>query len=166
MTRVLVIIVLILNTFYAGAATVCTRNDKVVIGLSGAATSSEYDIESFSWRVYFDGVGMLSGVSSCSSLYTDVNGCESAGYSGYFGCYLARGGKDTNINFQGRNDGPYCWCKAVHPFETKWYYLHLYNADCPTNCAKMCSARLNAATTDSNSLRYQKDLYRLIDMDE
>ena len=99
MTRILTVIILFLSVFCAHATPVCTRNDKVVIGLSSrqVPTAVAYDNDTAEWSVYFDGVGVVSGVSS-RSLISPKDG-------NMYGCLYASNGKLARENFQGRNDG-------------------------------------------------------------
>ena len=136
----------------AGATTMCAQDDKVVIGLNYATVPTSYvaDNEKSEWRVYYDGIGTISGISSCANF---SGGCaefdwknESMGinstWTGYWaGCPYAEGGNDAKSNYQGRRDGKICWCKITRPFETEWVHLYIYNIDCATNCAQECAAR-------------------------
>lgn len=142
MTRILTVIIFILSVFCAHAATVCTRNDKVVIGLSSqqVPTLVAYDDEAFEWSVYYDGVGVVRGVSSCSPLRHYLSGVTGPWNGNGFGALYTSGPVLASANFQGRSDGGHCWCKITHPFESEWAYMHLYNASCVANCAAYCSA--------------------------
>ena len=117
MTRICLFAVLVLYTFCAGATTMCVRNDKVVFGVSSqqAPTAVAYDNDTAEWSVYFDGVGVVSGVSS-RSLISPKDG-------NMYGCLYASNGDLARENFQGRKDGGYTWCKITHPFESEWFYV-------------------------------------------
>lgn len=131
----------------AGATTMCAQDDKVVIGLGYATTPTSYeaDNENSEWRVHYDGIGTISGISSCVPFGKDCEGKSGwiAELGGLFwaGCPYAAGGNDAKSNYQGRRDGNYCWCKITRPFESEWVYLYIYNADCATNCASECAVR-------------------------
>lgn len=134
----------------AGATTVCAQTDKVVIGLHYATVpiSYEADNENSEWRVHYDGIGTVSGVSSCVPFFSDGTKCdnENRGYFGngiglfYGGCPFAQSGHDAKSNYQGRRDGNMCWCKITHPFESEWISIWLYEANCATTCAKGCAS--------------------------
>ena len=133
MTRILTVVILILSVFCAHATTVCTRNDKVVIGLSSqkVPTLVAYDDEAFEWSVYYDGVGVVRGVFSRSSIApNNVNT--------YGGLYAADGTLARG-NYQGRNDGEYRWCKITHPFESEWFYAPSTLASSPSGCVALIS---------------------------
>ena len=144
MTRICLFAVLVLYTFCAGAMTMCVRNDKVVFGVSSqqAPTAVAYDNDTAEWSVYFDGVGVVSGVSSCAPWSFDGTKCVEGAriFSSYSGCPYAKGA-DVNKNYQGRKDGSYCWCKITHPFESWWVYVHLYTGDCASNCPTACASQ-------------------------
>lgn len=133
----------------AGATTMCAQDDKVVIGLDYLTTPTSYeaDNENSEWRVYYDGIGTISGISSCANFFSDGNKCdnENRGYFGnavgtyYSGCPFAEGGNDAKSNYQGRRDGQSCWCKITRPFESEWVSIWLYGENCPTNCATRCA---------------------------
>ena len=138
----------------AGATTMCAQDDKVVIGLNYATVPTSYvaDNEKSEWRVHYEGIGTISGISSCANLVADcsnhvpdwrnellgINGT----WNGYWaGCPYAIDGYDAKSNYQGRRDGNNCWCKITRPFESEWVYLYIYNKDCATNCAQECATR-------------------------
>lgn len=136
MTRILTVVILILSVFCAHATTVCTRNDKVVIGLSSqqVPTLVAYDDETFEWSVYYDGVGVVRGVFSRSSISSN-NGNK-------YGNVYAADGTLARGNYQGRNDGGYAynWCKITHPFESEWFYV---GAGTSETSPSVCATRIS-----------------------
>lgn len=133
MTRILTVIILFLSVFCAHATPVCTRNDKVVIGLSSqqVPTLVAYDDEAFEWSVYYDGVGVVRGVFSRSSIApNNVNA---------YGNLYAADGTLARGNYQGRNDGGNRWCKITHPFESEWFYAPGTLASSPSGCVALIS---------------------------
>ncbi len=140
----IMIILLSLYCFCANGATVCARDNNVVIGLAPKApTSVSYDNGSYEWRVFYNGFGTVSGISSCISLDSDTTKCPNivnGVFSQYAGCPYAKNGADTNANFQGRDDGNRCWCKIIHPFESKWVNIWTYSNKCNETCAKYCAS--------------------------
>lgn len=140
MTRILVIIVLILNTFYAGATTVCTRNDKVVIGLSNVTVPIELlaDDDSSEWAVYYDGIGVVRGVYSRSNIYpSNINT--------YADIYTRDGGLATG-NYQGCRNGSYNWCKITHPFESEWFFVPGTMGSTVSSCVNLMLTAQSAGT--------------------
>ena len=134
----------------AGATTMCAQDDKVVIGLNYATVPTSYvaDNEKSEWRVHYDGIGTISGISSCARFFSDSTKCPNDYSNSYFGnsagtyysaCPFAQSGYDAKSNYQGRRDGQNCWCKITHPFESEWVSIWLYQNDCPTNCATYCA---------------------------
>lgn len=144
MTRIFVVIVLFLFCFNAYATTVCARDDIVTIGLAEVTnpTSVVYDNDAFEWRVYYNGFGTVTGISSCAPFGVDTVLCPNGNqpvFKQYSGCPYAQSGADVNTNFQGRNDGNLCWCKIIHPFESKWVNIWIYTASCTESCAQYCA---------------------------
>ena len=149
MYKMIILILFALCVFDVRATTVCAQTDKVVIGLSPATvpTSSVADNENSEWRVHYEGIGTVSGISSCARFFSDSTKCPEGnpGYFGngigryYGGCPVAQYGYNAKSNYQGRRDGRYCWCKITRPFETEWVSIWLYGADCSTNCATYCT---------------------------
>ena len=146
------LILFLLTCVYVGnadATTVCAQTDKVVIGLHYASAPTSYDTnaETAEWRVHYDKVGTISGISSCVSFITNSTKCPNdwVGYFGngigvyYSGCPFAPDGYDAKSNYQGRRDGGNCWCKVTHPFESEWIYIHTYGASCPDKCPEYCA---------------------------
>ena len=138
--EVLVYEVVMLYVFGAGATTMCVRNDKVVFGASSqqVPTVLAYDADSAEWSVYFDEVGVVSGVASMSPFGVDRTRCTNDNGRALFkllgGCPYAEGA-DANKNYQGRNDGGNCWCKITHPFESKWVNIGSSGISCVKACA-------------------------------
>ena len=159
MTRILTVIILFLSVFCAHATPVCTRNDKVVIGLSSqqVPTLVAYDNEAFEWSVYYNGVGVVRGVSSCSTLNFSLSGVTGPWNADGFGALYTSGAVLASANFQGRRDGSYCWCKITHPFESEWAFMHLYGVSCVANCAAYCSAGANGLSATSSYGRNVKN---------
>ncbi len=141
MTRILTVVILILSVFCAHATTVCTRNDKVVIGLSSrqVPTLVAYDNDMSEWSVYYDGVGVVRGVFSRSSI-APKNGNE-------YGYLYAADGTLARGNYQGRNDGRYSWCKITHPFESEWFYVPSTLASSPSGCVALISTHGSSDVT-------------------
>lgn len=138
MTRICLFAVLVLYTFCAGATTMCVRNDKVVFGVSSqqAPTVVAYDEDTAEWSVYFDGVGVVSGVASMAPFTSDDARCGhySAIFRVHGGCPYAKNA-DVNTNYQGRKDGNQCWCKITHPFESGWAHINSTGIVCVQACA-------------------------------
>ena len=138
MTRICLFAVLVLYAFCAGATTMCVRNDKVVFGVSSqqAPTVVAYDEDTAEWSVYFDGVGVVSGVASMAPFDVDDTRCAHYAkiFAIYAGCPYAKGA-DVNENYQGRKDGSICWCKITHPFESGWINVNSTGLACVKACA-------------------------------
>jgi hypothetical protein len=151
----------------AGATTMCAQDDKVVIGLNYATAPTSYvaDNEKSEWRVHYDGIGTISGISSCANFFSDLDKCPYNGSTGWFyysACPFAQSGYDAKSNYQGRRDGQRCWCKITRPFESEWVTIWLYGADCPTKCAEYCAS---AGLVDNySSFRY--GVFGVIGMDD
>ena len=166
MIRVWVFLVFVLCSFCANATTVCSRNDKVVIGLGYMMrpTSVVADNDTFEWRAFYDGLGTISGIASCTNLERNGPRCAEEGFSEYFGCSYEKYGQDTNANYQGNKSGRYCWCKITHPFESKWVFEHIYTDECATKCASHCAGGNGIKSTDSKVFR--KGIFFTVGMDE
>lgn len=144
MYKIISIIVFGLVICDAGATTMCAQDDKVVIGLNYATTPTSYeaDNENSEWRVYYDGIGTISGISSCANFGRDSTYCTiDKQFDGIpiqdnaYGCSEAAAGYDKNSNYQGRRDGNNCWCKLMRPFESGWIVVMGGCANCATSCA-------------------------------
>lgn len=132
----------------AGATTMCAQDDKVVIGLGYATTPTSYeaDNENSEWRVHYDGIGTISGISSCANFYRDGTYCQPNYHrvdnivfeDNHYGCSKAAAGYDKNSNYQGRRDGNVCWCKITRPFESGWITVNI-DGTCASACAIHCA---------------------------
>lgn len=158
MKKLMLIIFLFVVCASGRASTFCAKSDMVVLGVNYENTKSTgYQSSGFDWRINLDGFGVVSGVASCSNLKPDttsvaLHNCLGGNRpaSNWGGTAATNG--DVNDNFYGRSDGQNCWCKMMHPFESGWVYLYIYQADCATNCAAECAVYLG-----------KRDLNRILD---
>lgn len=154
----LIILLLCIWCGVARGATFCAESDKVVLGVDYEnSKTSGYVGTGFDWQINIPDFGVVSGIASCSSLKPDVtsvvNNCHTASSSEHWGAAAAVNG-DVNDNYYGRDDGSYCWCKMIRPFESGWIHFYIYNRNCPENCASSCASYLS-----SRNLTYPDNRY-------
>ena len=138
------------------AATVCVEDDVVAVVLDGSQTTSTYTNSPLSdqngtgdWTVTF-AYGTVYGVSSClasSATYTPAVSSLTQG---------ATTGKIVVNNATvvgGESTGGYCWCKMVHPFESRWVFWGSRSANsCKANCAYNCAQGARSIGTMRTSM--------------
>lgn len=149
------IFVILLCCVWYGASygtTFCAKSDKIVLGADFASSKATGGASAgFDWSINLENIGVVRGVSSCSSLkpLEAQYDCAGSGVQKYWGQLTASNG-DVNENYYGRNDGGNCWCKMTHPFESGWVHMFIYNADCSVNCASRCVDYLSSRTVSVN----------------
>lgn len=151
-----IFIVLLCCVWYGASygATFCAKSDKIVLGADFANSKATGGASAgFDWSINLENIGVVRGVSSCSSLkpLEAQYDCAGSDVQPYWGQLTASNG-DVNENYYGRDDGNKCWCKMTHPFESGWVHLYIYNTDCSVNCASNCVKYLSKRTANANPL--------------
>lgn len=126
MKKVLIYACMIFVPCVAFAATMCAKNNTLVIALDPAVAPSSYSGSGSAWTATFSS-GVFKGVSTCV-----------ASKGGSMGSTTTGGVPLTAA--RGETSGQYCWCKLVHPVASRWVFNNDNGSasNCAGNCANNC----------------------------
>ena len=133
MKKFLVCFCLIFVPCVVFAATMCAKNNTLIVALDPKVGGSgyTYNANASTWETTFS-YGRVKGVSACTS------------YGGSMGQYLVSGSPITAT--RGEASGKYCWCKATHPVASRWVFCYDLGSasSCAGNCAYYCGVAVQA----------------------
>ncbi len=114
MKKVLIYACMIFVPCVVFGATMCAKNNTLVIALDPKVAPTTYSYSGNKWTATFSS-GIFKGVSTCV-----------ASSGGSMGSTTTGGVPLTAAT--GERNGQYCWCKLVHPVASRWVFFRDYGS--------------------------------------